>query len=138
MRKCPGSVLPGMAGFRSLRGKVGSPNAPAMTSALTRLLTIFAFVLMPFGMIAAPAAAQAVPVDHSAMSKGAGHCDEQPGDEKVPAAKMNCTATCTALPLSDAWVPLTIVKPAAPRTLAIAEPFSGIDPEIATPPPRTS
>lgn len=109
-----------------------------MTSALTRLLTLLAFVLMPFGMTGAPAYAQPVADSHSAMTMGAGHCDEHPVKDKAPSSKMDCTATCTALPAADAWVPLSVLKPTAPRTLAIAAPFSGIEPEIATPPPRLS
>jgi len=107
-----------------------------MTSALLRLLTLMAFVLMPFGMTVAPAYAHPMTVDHSAMAMGAGHCDEQPAKEKAPSAKIDCTAMCSALPATDNWVPLAVLKPTAPRALAVFAPFSGIEPEIATPPPR--
>lgn len=107
-----------------------------MTAAFLRLLTLFAFVLMPFGMM--PAAAQPLVAGHAAMTLGSGHCDEQPVKDKAPAAKMDCTATCTALPAADIWVPLSVLKPIAPRALGIAAPFAGIEPEIATPPPRRS
>jgi hypothetical protein len=109
-----------------------------MAAAFLRLLAIAAFVLMPFGMNGATAGTGPTPADHSAMAMGTGHCDEQPNKDKVPAAKMDCTAMCSALPAADTWVPLSVLKPSAPRTLAIAAPFSGIEPEIATPPPRHS
>ena len=114
------------------------PYGLPMAAAFLRLLAIAAFVLMPFGMSGAAASTGPMPADHSAMATGAGHCDEQPDKDKVPAAKMDCTAMCTALPAADTWVPLSVLEPTAPRTLAIAAPFSGIEPEIATPPPRLS
>ena len=114
------------------------PYGVRMAATFLRLLVIAAFVLMPFGMTGAAASIEPMPADHSAMAMGAGHCDEQPDKDKVPAAKMDCTATCTALPAADAWVPLPVLKPTAPRTIAMAVPFSGIEPEIATPPPRLS
>ena len=114
------------------------PYGVRMAAAVLRLLVIAAFVLMPFGMTGATASTGPMPADHSAMAMGGGHCDEQPDQGKVPPAKMDCTAMCTALPAADTWVPLSVLKPTAPRTLAIAAPFSGIEPEIATPPPRLS
>ena len=79
-----------------MRGKVAGLRGRTMTSALTRLLTLLAFVLMPFGMTGAPAYAQPVADSHSAMTMGARHCDEHPVKDKAPSSKMDCTATCTA------------------------------------------
>ena len=114
------------------------PYGEHMAAALLRLMAIAAFVLMPFGMTGATASTGPLRADVSAMAMGAGHCDEQPGKERAPSAQMDCTAMCTALPAADVWVPLCVLRPTAPRTLTIAAPFSGIEPEIATPPPRLS
>ena len=119
-----------------IAAKGSPPYGASMAAAFLRLLVIAAFVLMPFGMTGASAGTVPIPADHSAMGMGAGHCDEQPAKEKAPSAKMDCTATCTALPAADVWVPRSTLKPTAPRAIAIAAPFSGIEPEIATPPPR--
>ncbi|QIK95408.1 hypothetical protein G7076_01925 [Sphingomonas sp. HDW15A] len=109
-----------------------------MISALMKVLTLFALMLMPLGMTGAIAGTGPTPDDHSALGMTAGHCDKLPVKDKAPAAKMDCTTTCTALPAAEVWVPLSIMKPTAPRTVAISAPFSGIEPEIATPPPRRS
>lgn len=108
-----------------------------MTAALLRLLTLLALVLVPIGMTSAPAAASPTPASHH---MAAGHCDEQPEDDQAPASKMDCAAMCatmcTALPAMDAAAPNPLLKPKAPRTIAVAKPFDGIILELATPPPR--
>lgn len=114
------------------------PYGAPMTAAVLRLLALLALVIMPLGMAAAPALAQpahhAMAADHAMP---AGHCGEEQAPGKAPApAKMDCTAACTALPASTNPVVQPAIKPKAPRTISIAAPFSGIDPEIATPPPR--
>lgn len=107
-----------------------------MATAVLRLLTLFALVLMPFGMAAAPAMGQPMPAHHATSSTG--HCDEQPEQGQGPASKqMNCAAMCTAIPAADVPSPLLLLKPIAPRSIALAAPFVGVEPEIATPPPRT-
>lgn len=106
----------------------------AMLPVFFRLLTLLALVLMPMGMASTPASAQ--PADHAAMAQ-AGHCSEQPDEDKAPAPElMDCTAACTALPASAAPLLATPMKPQAPRAIAAAVPFAGIILEIATPPPR--
>jgi hypothetical protein len=107
-----------------------------MAAALLRLLTLVALVLMPLGMAGAPAIAQQMPMEHAALAASEGHCDQQPKQDESPASKSDCTAMCTALPATDAPSPAPKLKPAASRTIAIAEPFAGIEPELATPPPR--
>lgn len=104
-----------------------------MTAALLRLLTLLALVLMPIGMTSAPAAASPMPASHHTA---AGHCEEQPDQDQAPASKMDCAAMCTALPATDAAAPSPVLKPKAPRTIAVATPFDGVILEIATPPPR--
>ena len=123
-----------------------------MTSALMKLLTLVALLIMPFGMTAAPAMAQPMPADHAMMAMGevsqgsghaqhgwkagGGHCDDQPEQDKAPVSQMDCAAMCTALPATDAPAPARVAKLNAPRTIALVTPFTGVVLEIATPPPR--
>lgn len=106
----------------------------AMASAVFRLVALIALVLMPLGMGAAPALA--APDHHEMMTAGPGHCDEQQDQDKAPASKMDCAAMCTALPAGNASSVTPAMKPVTPRTIALASPFTGIEPEIATPPPK--
>lgn len=110
------------------------PYVRRMTAALLRLLTLLALVLMPLGMAGTPVVAQTMPMNHNMASMG--HCDGQPEQDEAPASKMDCTAMCTALPAADAPSPAPALKPMAARTMALAAPFTGIEPEIATPPPK--
>ena len=104
-----------------------------MTAASLRLLTLLALVLMPFGM-SAPVAASPMPTSHDMTMVG--HCNGQHGEDETPVSKMDCTAMCAALLATDAPAPTSILRPKAPRTIAIATPFVGVVPEIATPPPK--
>lgn len=110
------------------------PYVARMIAALTRLLTLLALVLMPLAMTGAPAAASPVPAGHAMAA--ANHCDEQNDQDQAPASRMDCTAMCTALPATDTPEPAPVLKPMTPRTIRVAMPFDGIEPEIATPPPR--
>ena len=105
-----------------------------MALAILRMLTLAAFVLMPFGMTGTAANAQSMPAGHSAMAMD--HCEEQPEPGKAPVSKIDCTAMCTALPAKDFPALETVLKPNAPCTAAIVVQFAGFEPEIATPPPR--
>ena len=106
-----------------------------MAAAVFRLLALVALVLMPLGMTGKPASAQSMPTDHAAMTMG--HCDDQPAKDNAPTpSKMDCKAMCTALPAANAPMPSPAMKPVVVRTTAVASPFAGIEPEIATPPPR--
>ena len=110
-----------------------------MASAVTRILTLIALLLMPLGMGTAPALA--APVEHAALvdhaSSPAGHCGEQQDQEEAPAPKkMDCAAACTAIPPASAAEPAALLKPTASRTNALMAPYTGIVLEIATPPPR--
>ena len=104
-----------------------------MAVALFRIFALVALVLMPFGMAAEPALAK--PADHvMAMT---GHCDDTGQKQDAPARKaMDCTASCTALPAADVAIPEPMFTPTLPRITAFASPFSGIEPELATPPPK--
>jgi hypothetical protein len=111
------------------------PYEPAMAAAIFRLLALVALVLMPLGMAGAPANAQSTTTDHVAVAMG--HCDDQPAKDKAPApSKMDCMAMCTALPAANGPLLSSAMKPAAVRSTFVASPFAGVEPEIATPPPR--
>ena len=112
------------------------PYVARMAAAVTRLLTLLALVLMPLGMASAPAMAHAMPAQHSEASMG--HCDGQTDQNRAPAhstQQMHC-AMCTALPAVPPPTPSSRLKPVEPRVIATVSPFTGIVPEIATPPPR--
>lgn len=105
----------------------------AMTAAVFRLLALIALVLMPMGMAGAPAAASAMPADHG---MAAGHCEGQSGSDEAPAANMDCTAMCTAIPARESVAQAPLFQRTAPRSIALAFAFEGIVPETATPPPK--
>ena len=108
----------------------------SMIAALLRLLTVLALVLMPFGMVSIPAAAEAMAADHATMPMG--HCGDQSDQDKAPAhtsQQMHC-AMCAALPASEPPTPAAGVPPSTPRSIATVSRFDGIELEIATPPPR--
>jgi hypothetical protein len=105
-----------------------------MSAYLSRLIALVALLLMPFGMTATPALAQ----QSGHPDSMAGHCSDQPdrGQSQLP-AKEHC-AVCSALPATDGPAPAPVLKPSMPRTAALAVPFTGIEPETATPPPKTA
>lgn len=116
---------------RTLRRQGGEPNSAGM-AAVFRLLTLFAFVLMPFTM--APAEAHAMP-----QGIAEGHCDDRQQPELPKQVNMaQCMLMCAALPAAE---PLTVFAPGLPKTplqLDLIKPIHGIILEIATPPPRPS
>ena len=106
----------------------------AMSRFACKLLVLFAVLLMPLGM-SAPAAAEAHRGHMAAM--GMQHCPEQSPAEKGRLGATECMMACSAalpavdLRLVDSGVPAKMpVQPVAVHTL------SGIELEIATPPPR--
>lgn len=104
-----------------------------MIAALVRLLTLLALVLMPLGMTGAPALA--APDHHMTTMAGSGHCEEQQ-DEAPDQQQMDCRAACTALPAPSTPAPTPALKPIAPRLIGGVAPFTSINLEIATPPPK--
>lgn len=111
----------------------------AMASAVIRLLTLLAFVMMPLAMsstaFAAPQGAATVAMHHDAMAEHCGGGGEE--EDNAPATgKMDCAAACTAI--APAGSPLTRaeLRPRASREISLATPYGHIVPEIATPPPR--
>lgn len=111
------------------------PYVAAMASALIRLVALMALILMPLGMGAAPALAASG--HHNMTMAGPSHCDEQQDPDMAPAQKpIDCTAACTALPAPSAPVLAPALKPTAARMTGAVTIFTGIEPEIATPPPK--
>jgi len=101
-----------------------------MASAVLRLFTLFALVLMPLSMASAPASAAPT------TSAPASHCDDHQQPAKAPAGpQMHCTA-CAALPAMDAPAPVAEMAPQMPMLIALASFLAGIEPDVATPPPK--
>ena len=107
-----------------------------MSSFVCRLLVLVAVLLMPFGMSAAPAAT-AHNEHMSAMPMQ--HCPDQNSTPHSNGMLADCTMACSAaLPATslDAVETHCLVRPPLGPT-AVAR-LSGIELEIATPPPRLS
>ena len=117
------SVIAGTVSCLYLRG---------MRRYLMQFLALIAVTLMPMGMAAGPALAHDMPVTES------GHCK---GDEKTsddPAKSQTHCTSCSALqPIRDEK-PSAGSLPQAPRILAGSGPIFGVEPELATPPPKRS
>lgn len=108
---------------------------PRMRSLALRLLAILAVMAMPLGMATAPAAtphhqqmAAAMPMEH---------CPGPESGTRSTGALAHCTMACAAaLPATDLAPavshPVLRCSPATPSIKFL----SGIEPEIATPPPR--
>ena len=103
---------------------------------MIRLLLLLAMLLMPFGMASAPASTG----PHAApMAMPMGHCDDQRSHHGTKGGITECTMACAAaLPpvsSSSAARPMIVCTPVLP---AAAQRLLGMDPEIATPPPKDS
>ena len=116
---------------RSARG-----YAARMRSLVIRLLALIAVLLMPFGMSAATAA----PAHHEhAGAMPMGHCPDPVQSPAGKGALADCTMACaSALPAADLAstdAPSALRSPVEPTFIPA---LSGIELEIATPPPRLS
>lgn len=117
-----------------------------MDAVLIRILTLVAFLLMPFGMSHASAAAPAAPMTAKAAQASQsehhlGHCNPQPGDDQsedqgTPMPSSDCSSMCTVIPASETLTPVRIAQLLAPIGHILAAPFGGTEPDISTPPPR--
>ncbi|HEX8839242.1 MAG TPA: hypothetical protein VF750_02090 [Sphingomicrobium sp.] len=102
-----------------------------------RLLLLFSVLLMPLGMGAAAASVPA-PGHHGMMAAAAvEHCPDQsnkPSDrDGVAACTMACASALPAQDLARDSMPVLVHQP----TATIAEQsLHGVQPEIATPPPK--
>lgn len=110
--------------------------AVQMRSLVIRLLALIAVMLMPFGMSAL--SAEPAHHEHSAAVP-MNHCPEPDQAPVSNGAVSHCTMACAAaLPatdLSPAEAP-PVVR--APIEAGVSLALSGIELEIATPPPRLS
>ena len=107
-----------------------------MAAAAIRFLALVALILMPLSMGAAPAMAEAAPAAETHATADGRHCDGQSEPDNSPEPRLGCSAMCTAIAAAEAPLFAPMLKPVAPRSSAIVVPFSGVEPEIATPPPR--
>lgn len=98
-----------------------------------KALTLVALLLMPVGMSSPAAAAQHAPVRAMAMME---HCHGQAQEEEAPASAMDCSAMCTAFLAGVAAMPASAPGPLLRCTLQREKIFTGIEPELTTPPPR--
>jgi hypothetical protein len=108
--------------------------APMAT--ITRLLTLMALVLMPFGMGSASAGA----AHHAPAATAASHCDghgEQPA-APVPDDAIDCAMTCSMLIVAQARIPDPVPVGGPLAQGAVAESATGLHPNPATPPPKRS
>ena len=106
-----------------------------MALAVLRLLTLVALMLMPFGMGAAPAIARQVSATQATASMD--HCDEQSDENSAPAPKQtDCAVMCIAISSAANPTSRPLHQPVALRSIALATLFVGVEPDIATPPPK--
>ena len=120
-----GPVIAGQGWPRYLR---------AMPAFLLKLFALVAVALMPLGMSIATASA---PGAHHATAAGsASNCAGQ-DEPDAPAAPMDaeCMA-CAGVAPAFAAAPADRRVLRAPRRIELSRSFPGIEPEIATPPPR--
>lgn len=106
-----------------------------MRSVLLRLFAALAVLVMPFGMAAAPA----VPTHHQKMAMTVPmptqHCPESAPGSNVPLA--HCAMACSAaLPAVSSAEPFAYQVVRSSPQIPALKTLSGIEPEIATPPPR--
>lgn len=120
-----GPVIAGQGWPRYLR---------AMAAFLLRLVALLSVALMPLGMSTATAATPGA--HHAAAAGTASNCAGQ-DEPDAPAAPMDaeCMA-CAGVAPAFAAVPAERRSLRAPRRIELSRSFSGIEPEIATPPPR--
>jgi hypothetical protein len=108
----------------------------AMSTSVCRFIALVAVLLMPFGMFAAPAAA----AHHDKMGAMAmQHCPDQSSGPHSKGMIAGCTMACAAaLPAAEQPQPETPLAFRLPVEPSVIGSLSGIELEIATPPPRLS
>lgn len=114
-----------------LNMRAGRPcYAGSMVSALVRMLLALALVLAPAGMMGLSAAAAEAPVISS-------HCaDHQGPQQRAPAdGKWHCAA-CVAIPAQAAPEPARGAPVGTRPASGVNNRVTGLEPEVATPPPR--
>ena len=99
-----------------------------------KLLALVAMLFMPLGMSGAQAAAQA----HApAAGMPAEHCPDQGSDQNGKARMTECTMACAAaLPAFDAPAGKQLMFVSNTASTTAVDSLHGLEPEIATPPPK--
>jgi hypothetical protein len=125
--------LPGL--MRIIALPASAPYLGQMVSAVLKILTLMALAYMPLGMAPAGATPGAHP---AAVESAISPCQEHqaPGGLSSGPA-VHCTA-CTALPAMEAAFPATQLRPQPRMDIRSRYFVSGIEPEVATPPPKYS
>lgn len=107
-----------------------------------RVLTLLAVLLAPLTMMSSHAAAAPMPMAHAmgGADAMAGHCpsagDEQ--DKQKPAASIDCTIMCSAMPAGGNVFPARIAMPALDLVQPVEIGGHGLNPAADPPPPRLS
>jgi Na+-transporting methylmalonyl-CoA/oxaloacetate decarboxylase gamma subunit len=123
-----------------------------------RFLALLAVLLSPLSMIApshamaparAPASAAPAGMDHgaagshhvaaSADAAASRHCaPAESGEPQIPGRSPDCAIACAALPAGDAGLKIRAPLVAILAPLPSASEPRGLEPEAATPPPRSA
>lgn len=108
---------------------------------ILRLLTVFALLLAPAGMMGSHAAMAAPPTLGSTAS--ASHCAEMGGSqqrapEHAPAKNIDCMIACSCMPPLGAELRTPPLLSAAPGPAATPARMHGLTPQAEPPPPRLS
>lgn len=106
-----------------------------MAVAVLRLLTLVALMLMPFGMGPTSAMAHQMSTDQAIASMD--HCDKQSDEDRAPVPmQTDCAIMCSAISSANSPTSSPLLKPVPPRSIALTTLFVGVEPDIATPPPK--
>lgn len=116
---------------------------------ILRLLTLFALLIAPLGMLgrhaamAAPHSA-AMPTSPEADAAAMGHCADMPAPaakapaHKAPASNIDCMLACSCMPASVPEIGAGPRPSAAPIYAFVPDGEKGLAPEAEPPPPRLS
>lgn len=112
-------------------GKCRMAYCRFMIAPLLRLLAALALIAMPLGMAHAGPPAQSSPA-----ALEIGHCAEHPHPSHAPARQDGHCAACVVLTGNGAAFNPAELKPETPLAVRLTELSVGLEPEVATPPPK--
>lgn len=112
-------------------GKGETAYKSVMSGSILRLLVTIALVLMPLGMGSGQAVAAPI-----AEASAAGHCEDHQQPAEAPSGFDVHCASCVALPTVPRHGALECLLSSPALAVAFAKQFNGIEPEVATPPPK--
>ena len=104
-----------------------------MISAVLRLFTLAALLLMPLGT-----GSMVVAASPESATSAEGHCGDHQKPTDAPTKMSLHCAACSALPASTNVAESSDLRPELPRLIVAATAPSETDLEIATPPPKLS